>query len=133
MKDGERLRIATAPVQLGDGTTMPTAGLKPDIAVEVSPEDERNYYADAFKEISRVELANTTLSLTNPPSSTTRTNRRSRINEADLVRERREGVSLDAEAPSGRDREPETVVHDPTLARALDLLKGLAVVHQSRS
>jgi hypothetical protein len=133
LKDGERLRIATAPVQLGDGTTMPTQGLKPDISVDVSPEDERNYYADAFREISRVDLANTTLSLTNPPSSTTRTNRRNRINEADLVRERREGVSLDAEAPGGRDREPEAVVHDPTLARALDLLKGLAVVHQSRS
>jgi hypothetical protein len=131
LKDGERLRIATAPVQLGDGSTLPAQGIKPDIAVDVSFEDERAYYADAFS-FPRVDLAGTTLSLTNTPNGTNRA-RRNRINEADLVRERREGLTLDLEAPNGRDREPEAVVHDPTLARALDLLKGLAVVHQSRS
>jgi len=132
LKDGERLRIATAPVQLGDGSTLPTQGIKPDIAVDVSSDDEQTYYADAFRIIPRVDLANMTLSLTNPPNGTNRA-RRNRINEADLVRERREGLTLDSDTLTGRDREPEAVVHDPTLARALDLLKGLAVVHQSRS
>ena len=54
--------------------------------------------------------------------------------EADLVRERREGLTLDSDTNNGLERESDAaVVHDPALARALDLLKGLAVVHQSRS
>ena len=36
LKNGERLRIATAPIQLGDGSTLSEQGLKPDIAVEVA-------------------------------------------------------------------------------------------------
>src|ERR1035437_6728104 len=56
LKNGERLRIATAPIQLGDGTAMPGQGLKPDIAVEVSLEDERAYYGDAFKTTEKTNL-----------------------------------------------------------------------------
>jgi hypothetical protein len=58
-----------------------------------------------------------------------------RLNEAELVREHREGGSrVTNAAPRLRDEEPQTpVVSDPVLARALDLLKGLAVVRQSRS
>ena len=37
LKNGERLRIATAPIQLGDGSALSGQGLKPDIAVEVAP------------------------------------------------------------------------------------------------
>ena len=36
LKNGDRLRIATAPIQLGDGSTLAGQGLKPDIAVEVT-------------------------------------------------------------------------------------------------
>ena len=36
LKNGERLRIATAPIQLGDGSALSAQGLKPDIAVEVA-------------------------------------------------------------------------------------------------
>ena len=49
LKNGERLRIATAPIQLGDGSALSEQGLKPDITVEVTPADERAYYADAYK------------------------------------------------------------------------------------
>src|SRR5204863_160496 len=45
LKEGGRLRIATAPIQLGDGSALPLDGLKPDISVAVSPEDERQYYS----------------------------------------------------------------------------------------
>ena len=58
---------------------------------------------------------------------------RSRMLTADLVRERREGIS-EADLTALRDREPEMpMVRDPALARALDLLRGLALVRQSRS
>ena len=134
LKNGERLRIATAPIRLGDGAPLSASGLKPDITVEVSPEDERAYYSDAFTVVPRSELlASATLSLTNPPSGTNRATRR-RFNEAELVRERRDGLSLDADGASRKETELERpVVHDPVLARALDLLKGLAVIRQSRS
>src|ERR1041384_5562093 len=35
LKNGDRLRIATAAIQLGDGTALSSQGVKPDIQVEV--------------------------------------------------------------------------------------------------
>lgn len=133
LKHGQRLRIATAPVQLADGSSLSGAGLKPDITVQVSPEDEHAYYGNEFQAISSTDmLAQSGLSLTNRALGTNRT-RRLRFNEAELVRERREGVSLEDDGNAGTDNEPEKpFVRDPALARALDLLKGLAVVRQSR-
>jgi hypothetical protein len=133
LKNGDRLRIATAPVQLGDGSALSGQGLKPDIAVEVTPVDERAYYADAYKVPSRPELlAAGGAGQTNSASGTNRATRRPRFNEAELVRERREGIS-EADVTALREREPERpLVSDPALARAVDLLKGLALVRQSR-
>ncbi len=126
LKNGDRLRIATAPIQLGDGSSM-SDGLQPDIAVEVSPQDERAYYADAFKALTPGGLGVSAAPGTNAA-------RRARFNEAELVREHREGLNGEGESPLLRSREPEKpVVRDPALARALDLLKGLAVVRQARS
>jgi C-terminal processing protease CtpA/Prc len=132
LKNGDRLRIATAPVQLGDGSALSWQGIKPDIAVEVSPEEERVYYADAFKAAGRSELfASVGLSFTNQAVGTNRAPRRIRLNEAELMRERREGLS-EADLSGVRDREVDKpMVQDPALARALDLLKGLAVVRQA--
>jgi hypothetical protein len=134
LKNGERLRIATAPIQLGDGSALSEGGLKPDIAVEVSPEEERAYYVDAFKASDRTNLvASTSFSLTNQAGGTNRAARRPRFNEAELVRERREGLS-EADLTAMRGREPERpMVQDPALARALDLLRGLTLVRQWRS
>ena len=134
LKNGDRLRIATAPIQLGDGSTMSEQGLKPDITVEVAPADERAYYADSYKAPGRVELlAGAGLALTNQTSGTNRAVRRPRFNEAELVRERREGIS-EADMTALGKREPEKpMVTDPALARALDLLKGLALVRQAHS
>ena len=49
LKNGEHLRIATALVQLGDGSALSEKGVKPDITVEVGAAAERMYYADAYK------------------------------------------------------------------------------------
>jgi hypothetical protein len=134
LKNGARLRIATAPIQMGDGSTLSGQGLKPDIAVDVAAADERTFYADAYKILSRAEpLAASGPGLTNSASGTNRAARRPRFNEAELVRERREGIS-EADMTGVREREPEKpLVSDPALARALDLLKGLALVRQSHS
>lgn len=136
LSDGESLRIATAPIQLGNGTALSAQGVKPDISVEVSPQDERAYYTDAFKDIPRNPLlASANATATNGLAGTNRAARRARFNEAELVRERKEGIPADVELPiGGRNNEPEQpMVQDPALARALDVLKGLAVVRQSHS
>jgi hypothetical protein len=134
LKNGDQLRIGIAPVQLGNGTALSANGIRPDISVAVSVEDERAYYADAFRLPGRVDLsAGAGLSLTNLAGGTNRPARRPRFNEAELVRERREGLT-EGDMTGAHERELEKpLVYDPTLARALDLLKGLAVVRQSRS
>jgi carboxyl-terminal processing protease len=128
LKNGEQLRIGSSPVKLGDGTPLPTQGLKPDIDVTVNEEAEKAFYANAFLVVSNKSGG---LSDTNQASATNQT--RVRINEAELVRERRNGESPD-EMTAKRPPAPEApVVSDPALARALDLLKGLAVVRESKS
>ncbi len=133
LKDGERLRIASAPVQLGDASSLSGQGIKPDIAVQVGPEDERAYYADAFKELPKSGLLiGGGLAPTNLVSGTNRT-RRPRFNEAELVRERRDGFASDSELAGDRGGDSDKpLVHDPVLARALDFLKGLTVMRQTR-
>ena len=49
LKSGQRLWIATSLVKLGNGKIFPSGGLRPDIQVEVSPEDEEAYFEDAYR------------------------------------------------------------------------------------
>lgn len=127
LKNGDRLRIMTSPIRLGDGSELSTDGVKPDIGVSVSPQAERAYFADAFKDPARTN-ATASVSGTNAPSGLARA-RRPRFNEAELVRERREGYNPDADSTDGADGDADTgVVRDPALARAIDVLKGLALV-----
>jgi hypothetical protein len=117
---------------MGDGSSVSSHGLKPDIAVEINSADERAYYADAFKVIPKTNATSSSLAATNLAATTNRNVRRPRFNEAELVRERREGATLDLDEE--KEAEPDKpVVRDPVLARALDLLKGLAVVRHSPS
>ena len=132
LKNGDRLRIATGPVQLGDGSLLPE-GVKPDIAVEISAADERTYFGDAYKVIGAGGYGPGGTG-TLGAAGLTNGSRRVRFNEAELVRERREGLNPEEAAAAMRKPEPEApLVQDPALARALDLLKGLAVVRQARS
>jgi C-terminal processing protease CtpA/Prc len=130
LKNGEHLRIASAPVTLGDGSALSGRGIKPDIDVTVSVEAERAFYADAFLVVSNPVAS---LSATNKLKGTNPATPYIRFNEAELVRERKAGENPDEETAK-RPPEPQVpVVSDPALARALDLLKGLAVVRQNNS
>jgi hypothetical protein len=136
LKTGQRLRVAVAPVKVGDGKELPFSGIKADIEVAVSPEDELAWYEDAYKKPpAPVRLAGAANTETNA-AGTNRAPRR-RLNEAELVRMNREGQLPDREPSftndSSRTVESVPMVNDPALARALDLLKGLAVVQQFRS
>lgn len=134
LKNGSILRLAADEVSLANGSVIGTNGVKPDIDVTVTPAEERVYYADAFAILPTAGAAGTNGSSTNLVAG-----RRARFGEAELVREHRAGFRRGiAESPrageqAGQQEVPEhPIVNDPALARALDLLKGLAVVRQSR-
>ena len=132
LKNGDKLKIATARIEVGETVLLSPEGVKPDIQVDVRPEDERAYYYDAFKMIERGDQ---TANAGNPTNQVATTNRirRPRFNEAELVRERREGANLDLDLAEEKEEPEKPTVRDPALARALDLLKGLAVVRHSTS
>jgi hypothetical protein len=125
LKNGELLRIAMNPVKLGNGVVI--SRVSPDITVSVSMDDDRAYLKNPYA----------TLAL-NESSSTIATNDFLQFvdhtSEADLVRQKlKDGddAGANAPAPAGKGP-PKPVIQDPVLARALDLIKGLAIVHESR-
>lgn len=129
LSNGDKLRIATAPVKLGDGTAL-SHGVKPDIIVSADLADERAYLADPYKVLHPAPVPEKGID-----QSTNE--QRHPANEAELVREHRDGISNDESDDEMSDQlavpEPPSrpVIEDATLARALDLLKGLAVIQQS--
>jgi hypothetical protein len=129
LSNGSTLRVAVSPVKLGDGEVVER--LKPDIQVDVSPDDERAYFVDAYKALQRPGSA--TMG-TNVASLTVTNRPRRRLNEAELVRMLREGENPEEEPPRATSKEPaKPIITDPALARAIDLLKALAVVRHTRS
>ena len=130
---GEAVVLATALRKSKDGLvfgstmeTISTGSIKPDISVKVSPEDERAYFADAFKAISPTSRIGTDGVPTSEPSE-------DRLTEAELVRRRLKDTGQERLNSPSRITEPQTpLVRDPVLARAMDLLKGLAVVRESK-
>ena len=135
LKNGQHLRIARTGVKLASGQALSAGGVKPDIEVAVSPEEERAYWRDPYNELT----ANTNFAVasgTNGATDVTNRPPRRRLNEAELVREHREGSGFGTNLTAAGAREPEPdkpLVRDPVLVRALDLIKGLAVVRQLRS
>ncbi len=127
LSDGEQLRVAVAPVSLSGGRVL-ARGVVPDIAVEASLDDERAHLQDPYKDLHPAEIAKTE-STTNAVEEPRR-----RFNEAELVREHKAGEDaddVDASAPAASVTVA-PVMADPVLARAVDLLKGLAVVQPNR-
>ncbi len=133
LANGQRLLVASTPVQVGPDQAL-TEGVAPDIDVAVSAHDEKAWFADPFRGLSDSPA------LEGEPEtgSTPSTNRlRPRLNEAELVRRQRDrAVSSSSEGlgagPSAGPRSAEPAVRDPALARALDLLRALALVSRSR-
>jgi hypothetical protein len=100
--------------------------ISPDIVVMVSLDDERAYLKDPYLMLAQ-----------NDGTSTIATNDFlpfvDHTSEADLVREKlKDGDDNGATAPRVSKGPPNPVIQDPVLARALDLIKGLAIVKESR-
>jgi len=122
-KLAEDLRNERAGLVFGSGAP----DLKPDIAVTVKAQDERALFKNPYEA--------TTLSGTN---ATAATNSFSpfidHTSEADLVRSKIKDGEQDEDSLPAQPSEPKKpFIHDPVLARAVDLIKALAVVHPSRS
>jgi hypothetical protein len=99
--------------------------------VDVNPDDELGYVEDIYTESPK--FTQIPPAITNETASVTNRSRR-RINEAELVRMLRDGQDPPAETQATRRvSAPLPLVQDPALARAVDLLKGLAVVQQTRT
>jgi hypothetical protein len=137
LTNGIRLLIAVAPVKLEGSQALSRDGVEPDILVAVSEEDEKAYWEDPYRAISKRGSRAVSAGAVPPPGESSKiaqTSRR-RMNEADLVRMQREGMDPDLDLPEVSSKTAESekmLVRDPALARALDLLKGLAVVKQLR-
>jgi hypothetical protein len=131
LKNGERLRIAMTPATPGNSPAV--SHVQPDITVAISPNDERAYFADAYAEPSKPAPDTNLNTATNGLLSFI-----DRTSEADLVREKlndsmeyKEAAQPRRTAPQNPFEPKKPLIRDPVLARALDLIKGLAVVRES--
>ena len=126
LKNGEWLRIATNPVKLGNG--MVISRVSPDITVRVSLDDERTYLKNPYATLAQNDHASA-IGTNDFPTFVDHTS------EADLVRQKLENgddKGAIVPVPAHSKSPPKPVIQDPVLARALDLIKGLAIVHESR-
>jgi len=126
---GAAAALATTLRESRDGLVFgsATADLKPDIMVTVTAQDERALFKNPYEATAQ--------SVTN---ATAATNSFSpfidHTSEADLVRSKIKDGEQDEDSPPAQPSEPQKpFIHDPVLARAVDLIKALAVVHPSRS
>jgi carboxyl-terminal processing protease len=127
---GQILRVASGWVSSGENRKLSEDGLTPDIRVAVNPEEEKAFFEDPYKAAPK-SLAQS--SRTNQSETASSTRVRRRPNEADLVRMQREGIDFSTElALASGPAATVATVTDPVLARALDLLKGLALALKRR-
>jgi len=146
LSNGEWLRVAATPVASG-GSVI--SRVQPDIAVTFTAGDERVFFDNPYQTIAAGN--------TNASPGTNFLPYVDHTSEADLVRQRqKDGKSLNVPATGFRDYGPvrvknqdsdgdedsasaraaelqKPVIRDPILARAVDLIKGLAIVRESHS
>lgn len=120
LPDGERLRITTTNGQ-------PAASVQPDITVTVSAEDECSFMADPYAALKPDETKATVNTNSYLPFI-------DHTSEADLVRAKIKDGDEDESTAAAMPVEPQKpFIHDPALARAVDLIKALAALHPARS
>jgi hypothetical protein len=120
-KLAEDLRATRAGLIFGSSTE-----LKPDIIVDVKIKDEKKFLENPYAALSPGQT-NATPDTNNFSAFIDHTS------EADLVREKIKDGDQDENSTPAPPAEPQKpYIHDPVLARAVDLIKGLAVIRRSR-
>jgi hypothetical protein len=143
LSNGEWLRVAATPVASG-GSVI--SRVQPDIAVTFTAGDERVFFDNPYQALAAGNA--------NSSPGTNFLPYVDHTSEADLVRQRQKDGKLikapfsheelmreqggggdgDEESVPARAAEPQKpVIRDPVLARAVDLIKGLAIVRESHS
>jgi hypothetical protein len=118
-KLAEDLREERAGLIFGNSTEI-----KPDILVTSKPEDEKKFLENPFATLMQTNSVTTTNDFLSFIDHTT---------EADLVRAKIKDGEQDEKLASERGAGTQKpFIRDPVLARAVDLIKGLAIVRQSR-
>jgi len=123
LSTGQKLRVATEAVDIGAPGEISLKAIEPDITAPVRLDDEKAYLEDPYQVLAQNAPALPAASTNLFPGV-----RRHPLNEAELVRMQKEGMSLDGETVSASKDRPKPVIMDPALARGIDFLKGLAVV-----
>jgi hypothetical protein len=150
LSNGERLRVAAAPASFG-GSMI--SRVQPDIAATITTGDERVFFDDPYQMIVMGNTNSSTAGTNFLPYV-------DHTSEADLVRQRQkdgkavgtsefhardmdlpgprlnrrlggDGDGDEGSAPSRAAEPQKPVIRDPVLARAVDLIKGLAIVRES--
>jgi hypothetical protein len=106
------------------GSTNAPGKIQPDITVAVGADAEKKFQKNPFAEIPTTKV--TALSATNDLLPFI-----DHMSEAELVRNHVKDGEDDEVQPRTR-TEPPPVIRDPALARAVDLLKALAIVRPAR-
>jgi hypothetical protein len=117
----KNLRAAGAGIVIGGANGK----ISPDIAVTVSAGDEKLFLQNPYAVTATPKIAFSTNNQLLPFVDHT--------SEADLVRRRVKDGEDDSDATNSPRPEPaQPVIRDPALARAVDLLKALAILHPAR-
>ncbi|HEU5397116.1 MAG TPA: hypothetical protein VFV81_08105 [Verrucomicrobiae bacterium] len=124
---GAAEKLAAALREAHDGLIFGSSTeLTPDIVVKVKPAMEKKYLADPYTTVAAEE--------TNSPSHTNDLfSFVDHVSEADLVRARiKDGEEAENFQPPKASSPPKPFLRDPVLARAMDLMKGLAVQREQQ-
>jgi hypothetical protein len=117
------LREARAGLIFGN----PAKNLQPDVSVSINAATEKDFFENPFGTLAQSETNSSATTNDFLPFV-------DHTSEADLVREKiKDGEQDESSAPTPATEPQKSFIRDPVLARAVDLIKGLAVVRQSRS
>ena len=106
------------------GSTNAPGKISPDIAVNVSEDLEKAFLADPFRDMATNDMS---LSDTNDILPLV-----DHTSEAELVAKRIKDGEEDDSTPTVRPEPSQPFIHDPALARAVDLIKALAIVRTAK-
>ena len=123
---GAALTLAKTLREARDGLVFGSAAaeLKPDIAVTLNIADEKFYFENPYAALALTETNSS-------PATNSFSPFIDHTSEADLVRAKiKDGEQDEKTMPARPSGPPKPFIHDPVLARAVDLLKALAVVRQ---
>jgi len=114
LSQGHKIGIAAGRIEAGKGKLLSEEGIAPDILVKVRLESEKSYLDNPFNALATGGAS------------------RPRRDESSLIRERQGEPEGENALASPNEPPPASIIQDPALARALDVLKGLAMAKAPR-